>query len=710
MTVRGALLRALALAALISGMMPSSAPAQELATLVADVVTVSPEGRLTASGDVEIAYDGTRLTAESIVYDRSSDRLTIGGPITLIEPGGTVLLARQAELSGDLQEGILTSARLVLDRQLQLAAEQVLRADGRYTELRRTVASSCEVCAENPTPLWEIRAERVISDDVERQLYFENAQVRVAGLPILWLPRLRLPGPGLERSTGVLFPLFTQTSDLGFGVRLPYFIPVGDHADITLTPYVSPQTRTLEVRLRQELRFGAFSAEGALTNDDLEGTRQYLFADAVAFLPRGFRADLSLELASDPGYLSTYGYGENDRLENELRLSRVRDKDTSLARVIDFRTLRDAEIAEEDELPETLAELVYTREIPALAFGGQTFASVRSAALRRESDVDGDGRDTARLGAALDWRRDWIGRGGLVYAAELGLSADGWSVADDSSFDDRLTRQSARAAAELRWPVRRVTADGGSELLEPVIRLDMAKVRGDTPPNEDSLVVEFDEGNLFAPTRYPGVDRVEDGVRLAFGAAWQRVDPSGWRADFAAGRVVRLDGDLPFAEGSGLAGDRSEWLVSLRFAKGDDLWITSRSLFDEKLRPTLSETRFDWRTADFDVASSYLYAEPEPAEGRTSRLSEVSFDGSTGLTDAWRASAGVRYDLNADRASRARLGLDYEGDCVSVGLSVSRRFASSTSVSPSTDFGLRVQLAGIGGEERRPERRSGCRG
>ena len=69
----------------------------------------------------------------------------------------------------------MQSARLVLNRELQLAAAQIQRIGGRYTQMDNTVASSCKVCEGNPTPLWEIRARRVLHDQQERQIYFDNA-------------------------------------------------------------------------------------------------------------------------------------------------------------------------------------------------------------------------------------------------------------------------------------------------------------------------------------------------------------------------------------------------------------------------------------------------------------------------------------------------------------------------------------------------------
>ena len=701
---------ALLLLVALAGLLPLRSNAQELASLVADTITVDPAGRVTATGNVEVFYRGSRLSARSVSYDQTGDRLTITGPIRVTDPDGTLLLADQAELDRDLRNGVLISARMVLDQQLQIAANEIARVNDRYTRLDRVVASSCEVCASNPTPIWEIRASRVIHDDQERQLYFENAQFRVAGVPVFYFPRLRLPDPSQPRSTGLLIPQFMSSTDLGTGLKLPYFIAINDHSDLTLTPYISPSTTTLEFRYRQLFRNGGTTVTGAVSNDDLDGSRGYLFANAEFRLPRGYRATGQLEFVSDPGYLYTYDYGDKDRLTNQIEFTRVRRKDLFRASISEFRTLRADEIPIRDTLPDRFFELKYTREIPRLAFGGRTYATVGSAFLNRPSSVNIDGRDVSRLTAALEWRRDWVLEPGIVASTELGLRVDAYSIGQDSTFASSLTRTVPRATAELRWPMSRRTKSGAYEVLEPILRIDVSDADGDPAPLEDSRVIEFDEANLFSPTRYPGVDGVEDGARVAVGAAWHRTDPNGWTADFALGRVANLTGDLGFGEGSGLEGDRSEWLLSGRLSVGDDFQLISRSLFDTDINFTLSETRLDWQSDRLFLGTSYLYAEPEPSEDRDDRLSEWSFDGRYRVNDNWAALADWRYDFNADRAARAGVGLNYSTECIDVSLSLSRRYATSTSVDPTTEFGFRVSLTGVGGRETDRATQRKCRG
>ncbi|MDP2083554.1 MAG: LPS-assembly protein LptD, partial [Gemmobacter sp.] len=180
--------RLLRLALILSLLIAPAAPmaqAQDAATLVADRVQVTGNRTLVAQGGVEVLYRGARLRATRVTYDRVAGSLDIAGPLTLTDDKGTVLLADAAQLSDDLRAGILTSARVVMDRQMQIAAAEIQRLGGRHTLMSKAVASSCRVCDTSATPLWEIRARRVIHDQETRQIHFDSAQVRFGGVPVL---------------------------------------------------------------------------------------------------------------------------------------------------------------------------------------------------------------------------------------------------------------------------------------------------------------------------------------------------------------------------------------------------------------------------------------------------------------------------------------------------------------------------------------------
>lgn len=121
-------MRRSSLALILAAMLWTAAPTPSMAQtgdvmLLADQVLVEQGGdTLVATGNVEALYEGTRLTASSVIYDRASDTVEIQGPIRITQPNGDVLTATQAQLDQGFQNGLLESARFVLDEQLQIAS------------------------------------------------------------------------------------------------------------------------------------------------------------------------------------------------------------------------------------------------------------------------------------------------------------------------------------------------------------------------------------------------------------------------------------------------------------------------------------------------------------------------------------------------------------------------------------------------------------
>ena len=702
---------------ILLALMPLRAAAQDAALLVADNLYITRERELVASGNVEAFQNGVRLRASAIRYDQGTGALSIEGPITLTEEDGTVITATAAELDADMRNGILRGARLVLNQQLQLAAVQIDRVDGRYNQLYKTAVTSCRVCDDGTPPLWQIRAKRVIYDELEEQLYFDEAQFRIGNMPVFWLPRLRLPGPTVERATGFLIPSIRTTSSLGIGLKIPYFIKLSEKRDLTLTPYLSSSTKTLELRYRQAYRNGRVQFDAAVTRDDLlEGeTRGYLFGRGLFALPKDFTLYFAIETVTDDGYLESYGYSDADRLRSELTLSRARRDEYIRASFYNFKSLRDDE--DNDTLPTLVLDGEYERRFFLQALGGEVRTGIVAHSHRRTSDLSMDsadaddvvdGRDVARLNAQVDWLRSFTLPGGLRTDTRVGVAFNEFNISQDSTTLEDPSGITPHAAIILRYPLSKTSASGISHVIEPVVQLSWTGGSRLDIPNEESTLVEFDQGNLLSLSRFPRADRRERGAKAAIGIGWSRFNPTGWDAQISVGQVFREDDDSSFSTTSGLNGLSSDFLIAGQIASGDGISLTGRSLFEQDLTLSKAELRGDYAFKRGRIGGSYVWLQDDLEEDRATEVSEFTIDGSYKINEFWTASADWRYDIASDRAATAGLGLSYENECVTLNLTVERSYTTSTSVEPSTDFGFNVGLRGFSADTGTERYASSC--
>ncbi|MXU65711.1 LPS-assembly protein LptD [Oceanomicrobium pacificus] len=668
-------------------------------TLLADSVIFDPSANmLIAEGNLEAFYGPNTLKATRIRYDVENERVFIDGPIFLSNGQGEVVLAQAAELQPDLTEGLIQGARVLLADRVQLAAEGLRRSEGgRYTTLFNTVASSCEVCAEAPVPLWRIRAERVVQDNLEKQIYFEGARFDILGQQVLRLPTFRVPDPSVRRARGFLVPEFLNSDIFGYGVKTPFYIPLGPYADTTITPFLTGKGgAVLEGEYRQRFTYGEFDATGAISIadglDEGDG-RGFLFADGSFDILDGFQTGFSLESASDKSFLRQFDYSNTDRLESTVTIERYRARDYLFANAFAFQTLRDDE--DQATVPFILPEVNYRSYLRDDFFDGQVAITANAMGLTRE-----EGRDVGRGGLGVEWTRDWALDSGILTRAFASANADLYRVWDDPAYDEEfLTRLVPTTGFELRWPFARQSG-GATHVIEPVAQLLYTADPdfNDQVPNEDSTSVEFDETNLFATNRYPGNDAYETGLRANLGATYTYFNPAGWTLGLTVGQVLRASDFDQFAEGSGLNGRTSDFVSALSLELPSNFQFVNRSLFDTDFSFSRNETRFGYASERFSVTGSHFYIAQNSASDSSDPRNEFLVDGAYRVARNWEIGGEWRRDLQLGKNIYGEGRVTYGNECIRADLKVSRRFTESANVPPSTNVGLTVTLAGFGGD------------
>ena len=670
------------------------------AMLVADSVYLDGKTRLVAEGRVEALSGDTRIIAQKITYDRTSGTLSIEGPIRIEEGGSITVLASSAEMDAGFQNAVLKSARVVLDQQVQLAAYQMNRVNGRYSQLYKTAVTSCRICNDGTPPLWQIRARRVIHDQVEKQLYFEGAQLRVKDVPIFYLPYLRLPDPTLKRASGFMIPSLNSSTTLGTGIRIPFFLRMGDHRDLTITPYLSTKARTLEFTYRQAYKHGDISFDGAISRDDElpVATRAYLFGEGAFSLAHDIQLSFNIEATRDDTFLVDYGYSSKDRLESEFALNRTKRDSYSSAALIHYSSLRFGEI--NANIPSLIADMTHEQRFFPRALGGELRIGTELHSHYRYSDTAIDGRDVTRLNAELSWQRNWTTAYGLQAKVFSGVAADQFYTAQDTNHTASATEITPMAALALRWPMQKTMQNGSHHIVEPFVQFGW--VGGENPDvaNDESTRVEFDEGNLLDLTHFPSNDRRERGRMLTYGVNWSRTGPHGWDSTLTLGQILRQKNHIDFSASSGLAGSNSDVLVAGQLRAPSGLALTGRALFDTDLDLSKAEAHATWQQQRFGVGASYVWLDADADEDRNDIVAELSLDSLYRFSPHWAGTANMRYDVTADEAAEAGMGLQYQNECVKVDLSLSRRFTSSTILSPATEMSLTVGLLGFNASSR----------
>jgi LPS-assembly protein len=217
--------------------------------------------RVSAVGNVQLFYNGTSVEADKVIYDQKTKRLHAEGNIRMTDADGKITYANVMDLSDDYRDGFVDSLRVDTADATRMAATRSDRSNGNYTVFENGVYTACAPCKDDPKkpPLWQVKGARIIHDQNEKMLYFETAQLEFFGVPIAYMPYFSTPDPTVKRKSGFLMPGFTENTNYGFGVDIPYYWAIAQDMDATFTPRITTRQGVLmTAEFRQRLINGSY--------------------------------------------------------------------------------------------------------------------------------------------------------------------------------------------------------------------------------------------------------------------------------------------------------------------------------------------------------------------------------------------------------------------------------------------------------------------
>src|SRR6202162_751551 len=217
--------------------------------------------RVSAVGNVQMFYNGTSVEADKVIYDQKTKRLHAEGNIRMTDAEGKITYANIMDLSDDYRDGFVDSLRVDTADATRMAATRADRSSGNYTVFENGVYTACAPCKDDPKkpPLWQGKGARIIHDQTEKMLYFENAQLEFFGVPMAYLPYFSTPDPTVKRKTGFLMPAFSSNTGYGYAVETPFYWAIAPDYDLTFSPrFTTRQGVLLQAEFRQRLINGSY--------------------------------------------------------------------------------------------------------------------------------------------------------------------------------------------------------------------------------------------------------------------------------------------------------------------------------------------------------------------------------------------------------------------------------------------------------------------
>ena len=706
---------------------------------------------IVASGGVQIFYDGYTVDADRIVFDRRKGELKAHGNVVMTEPTGNVVRTNELTLSEDFANGFANALQLDTPQRTRFIAEKATRSDGNVTTFDNALYTvyTRPTNPPNKPPLWRIRAAKIIHDQKEKVIYYENASLEFFGAPVAYLPYMSMPDPTVKRKSGFLIPTGVVNDRLGYGAAVPYYWALNPHYDLTttITP-LSKQGVVGDMKFRHQLANGAytFSAAGLFQSRPGEfagssGDRRWRGAINTSgqfTLSDNWKAGWNLTYKSDRAFLNDYSF-----------VSFNGDSETSVA-YLSGNTLRNGfsvkgyafSIYQEDYTNPTydapgfspigqslqdkqpfvapVVDYDYVFDDP-IGGGELSFNSNFTSLTRAKTDafrvnnvdrfrgVDGT---FSRMSMQTNWRRTFIDPIGQSFTPFAYVRGDLFFNASADKNVNALTgdafagRAMPAAGLEYRYPFI-ATFQGGNQILEPVaqviVRPDEQRI-GELP-NEDAQSIVFDSTTLFEWDKFSGFDRAEGGSRLNVGLNYKLQLDSGYYMSALFGRSYQLSGKNSYATpdilgatlDSGLASSQSDYVSSLYLNTNHGIRVGAQARLDEN---DFSFRRFQAQaTARYGPLSSslaYAFLSAQPNLGIPDPREEILSSASLRLEDNWRVFGLLRYDLENSDVVQDGIGAGYDDEGFSLSLSYAEDRSRNDGDKVNRTFYMRIGLRTIG--------------
>ena len=708
-TDRTAKLAATILGVGISAVSAQTAPPRQVLLRADEVIYDSDTEIVTAQGHVEISDADRTVIADEVTYDEKTDVVTATGHVSLQDASGNVAFADHAELTQDLREGALQGFAALIGQTGRLTATSGERHEGRFTIAHGAAFTPCMLCRDSgdTTPTWEVRAERIVHDQLAKEIYFEDATFQFMGQTVLWLPFFSQADPTVKYKTGFLLPDAGTIGALGPFVKVPYYVSFSPSSDLTLEPFITWNAgKVMQAEYRQRFDSGGgLWFQGSLAYDPSANSEpgesswmSSIFASGRIPITDGWRTGFDVQLSSNLTYLHRYEFSNTDRLTNDLFTDDVEGRSRAAATGYFFQSLRPTDVL--SQIPMALPMLEYAYIPENRVFGGRLKVDTSALYLNRSQ-----GTDMLRGSADADWRLPYTTGNGQVVTLETFVRADAYYL-QDATFDNlaatKNTETIGRALGfgmlEWRWPF--VGQIGGNIVpdttlvVEPIAQFIEAS-RGGNPlglPDEDSRSLQINATNLFTANPSPGLDLWLGGPRSNVGVRATALLPEG-SVEAMIGEQFRFMTDSSLPANLGLSSENSDVVGEIRINFAPNVSLAHQFSIDPRDGAVRSnEVDLRAKRGLSIIELSYVKLQPSTADPTIGEQEQVNATATVILYQNWGVFGQFRRDLAKGEMLESAFGLTYDDDCFIASLGYHRRYTTVLNLPPATSVVFHIGL------------------
>ena len=577
--------------------------------------------------------------------------------------------------------------------------------DARFTTCKKT--NETDGCA-----YWNLNAGELIHDKEQKKITYKNASLDLNNVPVLYLPYFAHPDPTVKRESGFLPPTLANLGgDIGSTIKIPYFYPVSQSADFTVSPvYYFKQHPLLLGEYREKFKNGDISLEGGFTQGYKEvtitktdGSRHHLYGNLnLIFSDKILDQTIlnaKVQQVNNPTYLRVNKINStNDGFKKNL----IKEDDTKLTNEINLNsfgktenlnikaaTYRDTSVTKNsDQYSYLLPELSYSKynlfDENNLSFNS-IFKSQNSNTNQNKSTFINN----------LDYStQDFYNNSiGIGYKFLTKLNNINYYSDYKTPNQDLNSQINPVFGFDTSLPFAKINKDTEQYIVPRILTRYAPGKMTNATTNDTTLNTD----NIFSMNRMNSDELIEKDLSFNLGADWiwqekknNNKEPE--KATISVGQVLKLNKDLDMPTKSSLQKSNSDIVSKINYLSPKNFDVTLKSTFDNQLNHvyyndfilkknfTSSEINFNFYEKNSHIGNE-----------RYAKANVTSY-----ITDSTKLKIESDRNLKTDLTNSHKLGIENENECIRYGFYLQKNYSSDKDLKPATSVYFGVTLLPFG--------------
>ena len=577
--------------------------------------------------------------------------------------------------------------------------------DARFTTCKKT--NETDGCA-----YWNLNAGELIHDKEQKKITYKNATLDLNNVPVLYLPYFAHPDPTVKRESGFLPPTLANLGgDIGSTIKIPYFYPVSQSADFTVSPvYYFKQHPLLLGEYREKFKNGDISLEGGFTQGYKEvtitktdGSRHHLYGNLnLIFSDKILDQTIlnaKVQQVNNPTYLRVNKINStNDGFKKNL----IKEDDTKLTNEINLNsfgktenlnikaaTYRDTSVTKNsDQYSYLLPELSYSKynlfDENNLSFNS-IFKSQNSNTNQNKSTFINN----------LDYStQDFYNNSlGIGYKFLTKLNNINYYSDYKTPNQDLNSQINPVFGFDTSLPFAKINKDTEQYIVPRILTRYAPGKMTNATTNDTTLNTD----NIFAMNRMNSDELIEKDLSFNLGADWiwqekktNNKEPE--KATISIGQVLKLNKDLDMPTKSSLQKSNSDIVSKINYLSPKNFDVTLKSTFDNQLNHVYyNDFIFKKNFTSSEINFNFYEKNSHIGNERYAKANVTSY-----ITDSTKLKIESDRNLKTDLTNSHKLGIENENECIRYGFYLQKNYSSDKDLKPATSVYFGVTLLPFG--------------